>query len=121
MTPNLLAYWLNDILPKIFIVDGIIFLDRLNREKDGILDEISTYDSLIEAQKWINIVPWDNAFNDLIGDNWSITDADIERVMDIFKRCMELYVATRHDAAPHSVEIWRDDDLGEIGLIVRAV
>ena len=111
-----LTYLLNELNPKIELVGGYIFLDRLKRGPDGIKAEIAKYKSTKEAQSWINIVPLSEFITEFVGDDWEVNDPNIGPLLAIFE---EVWTAKVQSVCPgvfFRIERWTEEDVGDLGL-----
>ena len=80
-----LLQFIEDIVPRILVIDGKAFLDRGNIGEKRMLSKIAEYSSLAEAQKWINLVPVDDYTSQIV-KGWSLDDPNIDSICEVYKR-----------------------------------
>lgn len=109
-----LAMFLDDIIPSMEVISGRIFLDRKKLGREALLEQINNYNDLLEAQKWINMVPLDDFLSEII-DEWDVSIIDVEPIREIYERSWRTIAqacgARLEDVA---VRVLRDLEVGDL-------
>jgi hypothetical protein len=104
------ALFMSDVAPSIEAIGGRFFLDRFGRGREGLLEEIKKYADILEAQRWINMVPIDDFLDGVVSD-WSIDDPAIQKIVDVYSKSWMSALRSKYgDVENVSVELLRDAD-----------
>jgi hypothetical protein len=116
-----LTFWLEDVAPRIENLDGYLFIDRFRLGSDGLREKARSYNSLAEAQEWMNIVPLDDFLTEVLDDNWEANSQDIDKLLSIFERAWMYQVRALFPGTDLTIERLLDDEYGDICLRMRAI
>lgn len=106
--------FLGDVVPRLELVDGRLFLDRFGAGRAALLAEIAKYDNPRVAQQWINMVPIDD-FVDCAVSDWSIDDPIIHDIADVYRRAWLSIIKAEYGISDGlSVEILTDRESGDV-------
>ena len=111
-----LAYFMEDVVPKIEELDGYLFFDRFDDGAEGLRKKAGQYASLAEAQSWMNIVLLESFIDGAVGDDWEMNDPSIDKLLAIFERSWSYQVQVRFPEAKFVIQRMIDEEYGDLGL-----
>src|SRR3569623_2378630 len=112
MNISRLAFWLYDLVPSIEVIDGHLFIDRLQRGLEGIKAEAAKYPTMREAQGWINIVPITEFLSEAIGDEWELDDSGMNNLLAVYEKAWTFQIKLLHPGIMFKIERWVEADYG---------
>lgn len=115
-----LAYWLEDIVPRIEDLDGYLFFNRTGIGHEELKIKAMGYKSLAEAQSWMNIVLLDEFISEVVGDDWQPDDSAVDKVLSIFERAWSYQIRADFPSASFAIERLSDHEYGDLGLRLRS-
>jgi hypothetical protein len=111
-----LLQFLEDIAPPIEVIEGRVFLNRNNLNRNDFIKKISDYDSIYDAQKWINIVPVDDYLSKII-DNWDESDPNIFSILAVYRRSwLSACAVAGVNVESLTVNCLKDSDTGDVAF-----
>ncbi len=116
MDRHRLAYFLEDFVAPIVAIDGQLFVDREGEGEAALRERIASHRSLREAQRWINTVLIEQFIDAVVGDTWSMTDPEAQRILSIYEKAWTHQIAAAHPAVSFAIERIVDEDGGDFGL-----
>lgn len=111
-----LVICLGDLVPDFENIDGFLFYRRMGETTEEVRKKIAGYESLREAQSWINIVLIDSFIDEVAGGDWSIDDPSIDEILNIYERAWASRFASCYPRERYKIERIVDPDLGDVGL-----
>ncbi|HTV86199.1 MAG TPA: hypothetical protein VME63_12375 [Dyella sp.] len=111
-----LAFWLEDVTPRIENLDGYLFIDRLGLGPSGLRKKTGSYGSMSEAQLWMNIVLLDDFISEVVGDDWESNDPAVNRLLSVFEQAWSYQVRVSFPGTDFLIERLLDDEYGDLGL-----
>ncbi len=111
-----LVICLGDLVPDFENIDGFLFYRRMGETTEEVRKKILGYESLREAQSWINIVLIDSFIDEVAGGDWSIDDPSIDEILNIYERAWASRFASCYPRERYKIERIVDPDLGDVGL-----
>lgn len=111
-----LAYWLELLVPDMFLIDGHIFVDVHEVGEEQLKKKISEHATPEVAQRWINIVLIDDFITEVVGDEWVSADASIPKLLSTFERAWHWQVAAKFPGVSCKIETLVDDEYGDLSL-----
>ena len=111
-----LVQLMRELVSKIEDLEGYLFLDRFGEGRQQLLKKISKYDDPSEAQRWINIVLIDQAITAVIGDEWEMSDAEINELLAVFEQAWVYQIKASFPEAEFKILRIIDDEYGDVGL-----
>lgn len=112
-----LAFWLSEFVADFVSIDGRVFIDRSGEGVETLRQRARTYDSLEEAQRWMNIVPIDAFLDEAVGKDWEIDDPGIDEILAVYAKAWGYQIQARFPNAGLDVEVFKDDDDVGVKLI----
>lgn len=109
-----LAYWISDLAVPIEEIDNLLFLNRHDKSRSDLINDIRKYQTTGEAQKWINIFPISNFVDAFINEN--IDQIDKEKIISTFELCWTYQIKAKYGDRKFSISRWSDDEDGDYGL-----
>jgi hypothetical protein len=116
MDINRLTFWLNDLVPSIYEIDGYLFVDKQRKGVPHLRQEITQYPSLKEAQEWMNIVLVESFLDEACGEEWEASNEAIGELLAVYDSAWSYQVRARFPEAQVIIEKLIDEDAGDIGL-----
>jgi len=113
-----LAYLLSDIVAEFVLMDGLLFINTLERTTDQLATEIGTYTSPRDAQFWINIVPLSEAISEIVQADWNLDDPGVDEFLGLYATAWGHQINARYPEIRVTIETWKEEDTGDVGLRV---
>jgi hypothetical protein len=105
---------LEEAVPRIVVTAGRVFLDRNNIGEHHMSELVAKYDSVVDAQYWVNMVPIDD-YIDSVASDWDMNDPAIGQLHKLFERSwLSLAASCGIEVSSLSVECLKDFESGDI-------
>lgn len=107
-----LSLFLGDIAPSVQVIEGRVFLDRDGVGSEILEKKISEYSDIERAQEWINSVPVDDFFSEVV-DDWDILSPQLEEIAKVYERSWRA-ICSAAGVGDVAVAVLRDPETGDV-------
>lgn len=105
-----LAFWLSGFVADFVDIDGRIFITRCGESIGSLRQRAMEYETLEQAQQWMNIVLIDAFLDEAVGKDWEIDDAGVDEILAVYARAWSYQIQARFPDAGLVVQVLKDDD-----------
>lgn len=120
MTPWRLGFWLRELVADFVSIDGHIFIDRSGEGVELLRRRVTEYETLGEAQEWMNIVLIDAFLDEAVGKDWEINDPGVDEILAVYAKAWAYQIQARFPDAGLDVQVFKDDD--DVGVrLIQAI
>jgi len=105
-----LGFWLSELVADFVSIDGRIFIDRGGSGVELVRQRTKEYESLEDAQRWMNIVLIDAFLDEVAGKEWEVDDPGVDEILAVYAKAWTYQIRAKFPDADLSVQVLKDDD-----------